>query len=74
VTRERLSRVERSEALVRALGFRVLRVRDLGATARLEVGQDEFARARTLEPELSAALAGADFARLELAVYRAPGH
>jgi len=52
--------IERAEAAVRAMGFRVCRVRhhDLGtaggrstALARLEIGRDELPRA--LEPEIS---------------------
>ena len=38
-----LSRVERAEAAVRALGFRELRVRHYGDVARLEVPVEEFA-------------------------------
>jgi pyridinium-3,5-biscarboxylic acid mononucleotide sulfurtransferase len=45
VTRAGLERVERAEERVRARGFRVVRVRDLGAgRARVEVGRDEVAR------------------------------
>jgi uncharacterized protein len=73
VTRERLARVERAEEAVRALGFRVLRVRDHGARARLEVGETELARAQALRGELDAVLEREGFAELELAVYRPPG-
>lgn len=48
ITREILSRVERSEAAIRALGFRVLRVRHHGETARIEVPLAELPR--LLEP------------------------
>jgi pyridinium-3,5-biscarboxylic acid mononucleotide sulfurtransferase len=60
VTAEKLRIIERAEAAVRALGFRVCRVRhhDLGvaggratALARLEIGRDELPRA--LEAEIS---------------------
>jgi uncharacterized protein len=44
VTLEALRRVERAEAAVRALGFRELRVRHLGAAARVEVAREELAR------------------------------
>lgn len=44
ITPERLNRVGAAEAAVRALGFRVLRVRDHGNIARIEIGRDEFAR------------------------------
>jgi uncharacterized protein len=60
VTAEKLRIIERAEAAVRAMGFRVCRVRhhDLGVSdgrsmtlARLEIGRDELARA--LEAEIS---------------------
>ena len=47
VTAARLRQVEQAEAAVRALGFRQVRVRCLGAQgehARVEVGRDELAR------------------------------
>ena len=39
-----LARIDRAEEAVVALGFRVVRVRDHGGVARLEVGSDEIAR------------------------------
>jgi uncharacterized protein len=60
VTAEKLKIIERAEAAVRAMGFRVCRVRhhDLGladgrptALARLEIGRDELPRA--LDTEIS---------------------
>ena len=59
VTAEKLRTIERAEAAVRAMGFRVCRVRhhDLNtgsrstALARLEIGRDELPRA--LEAEIS---------------------
>src|SRR5262252_85993 len=42
ITREILSQVERAEALLRDLGFRELRVRHHGDTARLEVPLDQL--------------------------------
>ncbi len=42
ITPERLNRVGAAEAAVRALGFRVLRVRDHGDIARIEIGRDEL--------------------------------
>jgi uncharacterized protein len=44
VTPEALRRVERAEEALRALGFRELRVRDLGETARIEIAPREMAR------------------------------
>jgi uncharacterized protein len=52
-----LRRIERAEDAVRALGFRVFRVRHHDTLARLEFGRDEMARAR--EPGLAARLAAA---------------
>ncbi len=55
VLAESLAQVERYEESVRARGFRVLRVRHLGAArAALEIGEDELAQARTLEALLRA--------------------
>jgi len=45
VTDEKLRTIERAEDAVRALGFRVLRVRHHGEIARIELGHDELARA-----------------------------
>lgn len=55
LTVERLRRVEAAERAVRARGFAVVRVRDHGALARVEVGADELPR--LLEPALRAAVA-----------------
>lgn len=44
VTVEALSRVERAEAGLRALGFRELRVRHLGESARVEIAPGELGR------------------------------
>jgi len=45
ITRETLSQIETAEEGLRALGFRVLRVRHHDAVARLELGETEFAQA-----------------------------
>ena len=42
VTAEALRRVERAESALRALGFRELRVRHLGESARVEIAQPEL--------------------------------
>jgi uncharacterized protein len=44
VTPQLLRQVEQAEAGVRALGFRELRVRHFGETARVEIGADEMGR------------------------------
>ena len=54
VTDEKLRRIEAAEQAVRALGFRVFRVRHHDTLARLEIGRDELARA--LEPAIADAL------------------
>jgi uncharacterized protein len=72
VTRERLLRVERAEDALADLGLRVLRVRDHGAQARLEVGRDELARARELADAVERALRAAGFEGWELGLYVPP--
>jgi len=54
VTLEALRRVEKAEAAVRALGFRELRVRHLGAAARVEIAREEMERLG--DPALRAAV------------------
>ena len=51
VTDEKLRMIERAEAVLRDLGFRICRVRHHDMLARLELGRDELARA--LEPEVA---------------------
>jgi uncharacterized protein len=51
VTPEKLRVIEAAEGVLRALGFRVFRVRHHDAIARLELGRDEIARA--LEPAVA---------------------
>jgi uncharacterized protein len=54
VTDEKLRMIERAEDAVRALGFRVCRVRHHDALARIEIGRDELSRA--LDPEVAEAI------------------
>jgi pyridinium-3,5-biscarboxylic acid mononucleotide sulfurtransferase len=54
VTDEKLRTIEQAEEAVRALGFRVLRVRHHGDIARIELGRDELSRA--MDPEMAAAI------------------
>jgi uncharacterized protein len=56
VTLQRLATVERAEAGLRALGFRELRVRHYGDTARLEVPLDRLADVVALREEVVAAV------------------
>jgi pyridinium-3,5-biscarboxylic acid mononucleotide sulfurtransferase len=51
VTDEKLRMIERAEAILRDLGFRICRVRHHDTIARLELGRDEMARA--LDPRIS---------------------
>jgi uncharacterized protein len=57
VTADKLAQIERAEDAVRALGFRVFRVRHHDHLARLEVGADELGRAQ--DPEMTARLSAA---------------
>jgi pyridinium-3,5-biscarboxylic acid mononucleotide sulfurtransferase len=54
VTDEKLRTIERAESALRALGFRVCRVRHHDELARVEIGRDELDRA--LRPEIAAAI------------------
>lgn len=51
VTEEKLRVIEEAEQVLRALGFRVLRVRHHGELARIELGREEMPRA--IEPEMA---------------------
>jgi pyridinium-3,5-biscarboxylic acid mononucleotide sulfurtransferase len=74
VTNEKLRAIEQAEDAVRALGFRVVRVRHHDQVARLELDVNEMARA--IEPETAAAItravvaAGFRFVALDLKGYR----
>ncbi len=51
ITDEKLRMIERAEESLRALGFRVFRVRHHETLARLEIGRDEMSRA--FEPDVA---------------------
>jgi len=74
VTEAKLATIEQAEEIVRALGFRVFRVRHHETLARLEIGRDEMARA--LEPAINQALVaglkaiGYKYVSLDLQGYR----
>jgi uncharacterized protein len=74
VTDEKLRTIERAEDAVRALGFRVLRVRHHGEIARIELGHDELPRAADpiVAAELDAALRalGFRYVTIDLKGYR----
>ncbi|MGV8075175.1 MAG: ATP-dependent sacrificial sulfur transferase LarE [Syntrophobacteraceae bacterium] len=75
ITRERLDRIGKSEAFLRNLGFRQVRVRDHGVLARIEVFPEDMGRA--LGSELRHAVvtglkeAGYTYVTLDLQGYRA---
>jgi pyridinium-3,5-biscarboxylic acid mononucleotide sulfurtransferase len=78
VTAEALGMVERGEAALRELGFRVLRVRYLEGpqpAARVQIDPAEMPRGEDWKKPVAAALEGCGFARVEIdpAGYRAPG-
>ena len=54
VTADKLRVIEQAENAVRALGFRIVRVRHHGEVARIELAQEEMARA--LDPAVASAL------------------
>jgi uncharacterized protein len=67
ITPERLRQVEDGEEFLRGLGVRGdLRVRHLGATARVEVGAEEQAGLRRSWPEVERRFAALGFDRVEL--------
>jgi pyridinium-3,5-biscarboxylic acid mononucleotide sulfurtransferase len=74
VTEEKLHLIERAEDAVRAIGFKVFRVRHHDGLARLEIARDELPRA--LEPEIAAQLTrdlralGYQYVTLDLQGYR----
>ncbi|HET9371228.1 MAG TPA: ATP-dependent sacrificial sulfur transferase LarE [Vicinamibacterales bacterium] len=74
VTEAKLHTIEQAEEALRALGFRILRVRHHGDVARIELAREEMSRA--LDPEIAAAIdramraAGFKFAALDLRGYR----
>jgi uncharacterized protein len=74
VTDAKLRQIERAEAVLRELGFRVFRVRHHEDVARLEIARAEMARA--LDPEINATLVAAikslgyQYVSLDLQGYR----
>jgi uncharacterized protein len=74
VTVEKLRTIEEAEQTIRALGFRVVRVRHHDEMARVELAREEMARA--LDPEIGAAMVralkglGFRYVTLDLQGYR----
>ena len=77
VTEQRLRQVEDAEGLVRAQGFRQVRVRHLGTRARIEVGVDELPKLEDggLRRQIATALQGCGFSLVEFDArgYRSTG-
>ncbi|MCP5024240.1 MAG: ATP-dependent sacrificial sulfur transferase LarE [bacterium] len=69
VTSGRLKTVELAEEAVRALGFRILRVRHHGRLARVEVGAQERLRAQELCTEIEQCLVPLGFTEVRFATY-----
>jgi uncharacterized protein len=61
-----LRRVEAAEAALRGLGFRVLRVRHYGDTARIEFGLDELPRALDARESIVAAIRAVGYRHVTL--------
>jgi uncharacterized protein len=61
ITLEALTQVDRAETFLRKLGVRQVRVRHLGATARIEVEPVDFELVRLRESEITAHLNGLGF-------------
>jgi uncharacterized protein len=74
VTREKVKTIEQGEEQLKALGFRVYRVRHHGELVRIEIGRDELPRA--LDPEMTAKMTrmfkalGFRYVTLDLEGYR----
>jgi uncharacterized protein len=66
VTPESLAQVDRAEQAVKALGFRVLRVRHYGELGRVELAADELQRAIANSEPVIAAVQGAGYDRAEI--------
>ena len=66
VTPQRLRRVEGAETFIKKLGFEVVRVRDLGDEARVEVGRDEVPRALELSRQIVEHLLALGFSDVEV--------
>ena len=61
-----LAQIDRAEQALRALGYRDLRVRHLGAIGRVELGERDLADATTGTEAIVAAVLGAGYAEAEI--------
>lgn len=62
-----LRRIDQAEAALKRLGFKVLRVRHYDDLARVEVGDEELARALASREDVIAAVRAVGYARVEIA-------
>jgi uncharacterized protein len=76
VTSEALGMIERGEAAMRALGFRVFRVRHLAekSTARVQIAPEEMSRVEAVRGEIEGGLTAAGYRAVEIDPqgYRSP--
>jgi len=72
ITAEKLKQVEEAEDVLRSLGFRVYRARHHGHLVRIEVAEDELAKALSLRSELGGAMRriGFIYVTIDLQGYR----
>jgi len=72
ITLERLTRIERAEDALHAMGFRQCRLRDHGTVARIELPEDDLAAALARRDELVAAVKslGYQYVALDLQGFR----
>lgn len=72
ITESKLRRVEKAEDFIRSLGFKALRVRSHGSTARIEVSPEQFGRVIELKNKIIAELSalGYNYITLDLEGYR----
>jgi uncharacterized protein len=75
ITPEKLERISRGERFLRSLGFRIVRLRDHGDLAKIEVGKDELPKALELKDGIVGELKKLGYARvaLDLEGYRPGG-
>jgi pyridinium-3,5-biscarboxylic acid mononucleotide sulfurtransferase len=66
VTPQRLRRIDKAEEFILSLGFRDVRVRDHGDSARVEVPSDEVSRAAQLGDQIAGALTAIGFKKVSL--------
>ncbi len=66
ITPEKLERIAKGEEFIRSLGFCVVRVRDYGELARVEVGKEELQRVLQLSGKIESALKRLGYAQVTI--------